>query len=52
MNGIVTLTGTVDNVMARDRAADLAEMVKGVFPAVVSLSDEVVSQTTVREEEA
>jgi osmotically-inducible protein OsmY len=33
-SGIVTLTGTVDNVLARDRAAVIAETVKGVRSVV------------------
>lgn len=36
-NGIVTLQGTVDNVLARDRAARVAETVRGVRSVVNSI---------------
>ncbi|MBD3168856.1 MAG: BON domain-containing protein, partial [candidate division Zixibacteria bacterium] len=48
-NGVVTLTGTVNNILARKRAAELAETVKGVRSVVnnivvepVLLSDDTV----------
>jgi len=37
-NGIVTLTGTVDNLLAKRRAADLARVTQGVM-GVVNLVD-------------
>jgi osmotically-inducible protein OsmY len=33
-DGVVILTGTVDNILARDRAADVAETIKGVRSVV------------------
>ncbi len=34
INGVVTLTGTVDNILAKERAAAIAETVKGVRSVV------------------
>jgi osmotically-inducible protein OsmY len=40
VGGVVTLTGTVDNLLARDRAALVAETVKGVESVVNRISVE------------
>lgn len=39
-NGVVTLTGTTDNLLAKDRAADLAETVKGVRSVIDQINVE------------
>ncbi len=44
-NGIVTLTGTVNNILARDRAAEIAESVKGVRSVINAIQVKPISRT-------